>query len=105
MGSHGSSISGGAASWQANTLSDVDDDGCEAIFVEVDLLMIGDLANGAVCVSILVQMGAMKATYLMSVKVDGRSTISAPPKSGVLRNVAIFGLLSSEVFVCEGGLR
>ena len=32
---------------------------------------------------------SMGLTYLMSVNVEGKSTIRAPPKSGVLRNVVI----------------
>ena len=32
-------------------------------------------------------------TYLMSVNVDGTSTISAPPKSGVLRKVVMLGMI------------
>ena len=40
----------------------------------------------------------------MSVNVDGRSTIRAPPKSGVLRKVVIVGDWDGFIFRCVSGL-
>jgi hypothetical protein len=45
---HSGTIDGGAFAWEANALGDVKDDACEAVFVEVNLLMVWDLANRAV---------------------------------------------------------
>jgi hypothetical protein len=36
-----------ACAWQADPLRDVEDDGCEAVFIEVDFLMVGDLTDCA----------------------------------------------------------
>ena len=38
----------------AHTLEDIDHDGCEAVFVQVDFLVVGDLTDFAVvCVSVI----------------------------------------------------
>jgi hypothetical protein len=47
MRCEGSTVDGGAAACYADALSDIEDDAGEAVFVEVDFLVIGDLANGA----------------------------------------------------------
>jgi hypothetical protein len=41
-------IDGGATTCYAHTLGDVEDDAGEAVFVKVNFLVIGNLANGAV---------------------------------------------------------
>ena len=40
-------VDGWAASCDADALGDVEDDACEAVFVEVDFLVVGDLADCA----------------------------------------------------------
>lgn len=40
-------VGGVGAASGADALGDVEDDACEAFFVEVDFLIIGDLADGA----------------------------------------------------------
>lgn len=40
-------VGGVGAASRADALGDVEDDACEAFFVEVDFLVIGDLADGA----------------------------------------------------------
>ena len=90
MGGHRSSICGGAAAWLAYSLGDVKDDACEAIFVEVDFLVVWDLTDCArsTCQS-QSERGRRGAWYLTSANVEGSSTIRAPPNRGVLRKVAI----------------
>jgi hypothetical protein len=51
MSSHSRAISCGAASGHANALSDVEDDRCEAIFVEVDLLVVWNLSDSTTIVN------------------------------------------------------
>lgn len=46
--------------------------------------MIGDLTDGTGYVSGCDVRGRIKAAHETSAKVEGRSTIRAPPKSGVL---------------------
>lgn len=48
MSCHGCAVDGGAFAWEANALSDVEDNACEAIFVKVDLLMVWNLTNRAI---------------------------------------------------------
>ena len=50
MSRHGSAICSGAAAGLAYTLGNVEDDGREAIFIEVDFLVVGDLTD---CAAIL----------------------------------------------------
>jgi hypothetical protein len=51
MGGESSAIDSDARARQANALGDVEDDGCEAVFVEVDFLVVGDLTDGTGYVS------------------------------------------------------
>lgn len=54
--------------------------------------MVGNLTDCAACISFMVFKGLNgDATHLTSANVEGRSTIRAPPKSGVLRKVVILG--------------
>lgn len=48
MSCHGCSIYGCSASWRADAFSDVEDDACETIFIKVNFLVVGDLADSAV---------------------------------------------------------
>jgi len=47
MGRQSRAIDGGTRAWQADSLGDVEDDGCEAIFVEIHFLVVGDLTDRA----------------------------------------------------------
>jgi hypothetical protein len=47
MGRQSGAIDGGTCTWEADPLRDVEDDGCEAVFVEIDFLVIRDLADCA----------------------------------------------------------
>jgi len=89
MRGQGCAVGGWPAARQTHAFRDIEDYAGEAIFIEVDFLVVGDFANGAGYVSVGYQRGEVKALYLTSAKVEGRSTIRAPPKSGVLRNVVI----------------
>ena len=104
MGSQGAAVDLGAGAGPADALGDVEDDAREAIFVDVDFLIIGDLSEGAVFFFLLkkgVKRGARGTTtrsggewkgrergvirtYLTSAKFDGRSQTSAPPNNGVV---------------------
>lgn len=85
MGSQSRTICGGAAAWRANSLGDVEDDGREAVFVEIHFLMIGDLTDSTECVRAKdIPKVYRDAAHLTSAKFEGRSTIRAPPNSGVL---------------------
>jgi hypothetical protein len=53
MSGHGGAISGWSGAGQAYALCDVKDDACEAVFVEVDFLVVGDLTDGAEDVSLV----------------------------------------------------
>ncbi len=57
MRSHGGAICGGAAAGLAYTLGDVEDDGCEAVLVEIDFLVVGNLPDRAGQVIFLCKMG------------------------------------------------
>jgi hypothetical protein len=37
----------GACAWEADSLCDVEDDGCEAILIEINFLVVGDLTDCA----------------------------------------------------------
>ena len=89
MSRQGAPVNLRASSWRANSLGDVKDDTGEAIFIEVNLLMIGNLTDGAVFMLAGVVRKTGLKTCLTSAKVEGRSTTRAPPKRGVLVNVAI----------------
>lgn len=71
-----------------DALGDVEDDGGEAVFVDVDFLVIGDFADRAGGVGLVGSPGEgggeAGVSYLTSAKLSGRSHTSAPPKSGVL---------------------
>jgi len=47
VGSHSCAIGRGATAWQTDSLGDVEDYACEAIFVKVDFLVVGDLTDCA----------------------------------------------------------
>ena len=47
MSGHGGAIDSWAGSWEADSLGDVEDYAGEAVFVEVDFLVIGHLTNCA----------------------------------------------------------
>lgn len=77
----------GAARW-ADALGDVEDDAGEAVFVEVDFLVVGHLADGAVGVSsefYVRCIGGGGLKHLTSAKEVGSSATRAPPKRGIRR--------------------
>ena len=92
MSGHSRAISSGTASSRAYSLGNIEDDRCEAVFVEVYFLVVWDLSDSTAIVSFRDRKEILDTAHLMSVNVDGMSTIRAPPKSGVLRNVVILEL-------------
>jgi hypothetical protein len=52
VGGESSAVDCGARAREADALGDVEDDGCEAVSVEVDFLVVGDLADCAENVSV-----------------------------------------------------
>jgi len=90
MGCQGCAIDCGTRAWQPDSLGDVEDDGCEAIFIEIDFLVVRDLSDCAEFESQLQFLeDGEEVAHLTSAKLLGRSTIRAPPKSGVLVKDAI----------------
>jgi hypothetical protein len=82
----GGAVGGVGAAGGADALGDVEDDAGEAVFVEVDLLVVGDLADGAADRWLWLALGECgMGTHLTSAKEEGSSAIRAPPKRGVLR--------------------
>ena len=60
MGSQGAAVDLGAGAGPADALGDVEDDAREAIFVDVDFLIIGDLSEGAVFFFFLLKKGVKR---------------------------------------------
>ena len=91
VGGQGLAIDLWAASRLAHSLRDIEDDAREAIFIKVDFLVVWDLPNCAIASLVLLGMieRARLLMYLTSAKLEGRSTIIAPPKRGVLLNELI----------------
>jgi hypothetical protein len=56
MGRQSRAIDGGTGTWEADPLRNIEDDGCEAVFVEIDFLMIRDLAD---CAKFRVLVGSL----------------------------------------------
>jgi hypothetical protein len=88
-----------------HVFEDFDDDGGVAVRVEVDFLVVGDLADLTFLVSDASGGGLGRERYLVSAKLEGRSTVIAPPKRGVVLNDIFF--LSSRCYGidCEYGDR
>lgn len=86
---HGRAILLHSTAGGSNPLSDVNDDTGESVFVQVDFLIIRNLANGAGSCQLPGRVQSNDASYLTSAKLAGRSAMRAPPNSGVLRNSAI----------------
>jgi hypothetical protein len=61
VGGEGGAVGGWAGARQANALGDVEDDAGEAVLVQVDLLVVGDLAEGAITVRLERARGARGA--------------------------------------------
>jgi hypothetical protein len=89
VGGQGRAVRGGAGARKAHAVCDIEDDAGEAVLVKVDLLMVWHLADGTWTVSLGARGGVVAWPYLTSAKLEGRSTMRAPPKSGVLRNVGM----------------
>jgi hypothetical protein len=91
-----------------HVFEDFDDDGGVAVRVEVDFLVVGDLADLTFLVSDASGGGLGRERYLVSAKLEGRSTVIAPPKRGVVLNdiffcqVGVAGLTVSTVIEKEG---
>jgi len=99
VGGHSRAINSWSRSREADSLGDVEDYAGEAFFVEVNFLVIGDLTDCAFTwlarlklrldLYMVALRGDRGKVYLTSAKVEGRSTMRAPPKRGVLLNVAM----------------
>jgi len=62
MRGHGRAVDGWASAWQPDALGDIEDDAREAIRIEVNLLMVGDLADGAFSSLVLTSVRARELT-------------------------------------------